>query len=118
MHARVLVHVFQTGSRLFRFKTIDEVFYQRRFVALPTELQHRLAMLTGIEPATHEVDVLRYGSQLCIGGDEVVFRGWLPSEPAPVFSTRGRDGDRTRMYSKSAVAMFCKSLDEVIAESF
>ena len=74
MHARVLVHVFQTGSRLFRFKTIDEVFDQRRFVALPTELQHRLAMLTGIEPATHEVDVLRYGSQLCMVGDEVLVR--------------------------------------------
>ena len=91
------------------FKTIDEVIDQRGFVALPTELQHRLAMLAGIEPATYEVDVLRYGSQLCIGGDEVVFRGWLPSEPAIVFSTRGRDGGRTRMYSKSAVAVFCKS---------
>ena len=52
------------------FKTIDEVFDQRRFVALPTELQHRLAMLAGFEPATYEVDVLRYGSQLCIVGDE------------------------------------------------
>ena len=59
---------------LFVVKTIDEVFDQRRFVALPTELQHRLAMLAGIEPATYEVDVLRYGSQLCFGGDEVVFR--------------------------------------------
>ena len=72
------------------FKTIDEVFDQRRFVALPTELQHRLAMLAGIEPATYEVDVLRYGSQLCIGGDEVVVqkhqlddqRCWAGLEPA------------------------------------
>lgn len=48
------------------------MFDQRKFVALPTELLHRLAMMTGIEPATHEVDVLRYGSQLCFGGDEVL----------------------------------------------
>ena len=79
----------------FVVKTIDEVFDQREFVALPAELQHRLAMLAGIEPATYEVDVLRYGSQLCIGGDEVVVqkhqiddqRCWAGLEPASRAST-------------------------------
>ena len=33
-----------------------------------------------------------------------------------MFLQRGRDGDRTRMYSKPAVAVFCKSLDEVVVE--
>ena len=110
------------GTRMVRSlatmcKTADEVCEsEKTFSQLNYEIGKAALGGTRTHTSRLTVDVLQLGSQSCIGGDEGLFRAWLPSEPAPVFFQRGRDGDRTRMYSKPAVAVFCKSLDEVVVE--
>ena len=74
-------------------KTADEVCEsEKTFSQLNYEIGKAALGGTRTHTSRLTVDVLQLGSQSCIGGDEGLFRAWLPIEPAPVFSKEGATG--------------------------